>query len=96
MPLDFALFCRRVTGEVADVLMDKIENAQLAERLGYKYLFFIEHQNSAFPASCSAAKSCQTSRMRSSRWYKRPYGKPLDLWDKRRFGGERSRRSRSL
>lgn len=63
MALQFALFdtlprdmkpSRRVTGEVADVLMDKVENAQLAERLGYKYLFFIEHQNSAFPAITSS------------------------------------------
>lgn len=61
--LEFGLFdtlpramkaSRHVTGDVADVFLDKISNAQCAESLGYKYLFFIEHQNSAFPAITSS------------------------------------------
>jgi len=63
MGLEFGLFdtlprdmkaSRHVTGDVADVFLDKISNAQCAETLGYKYLFFIEHQNSAFPAITSS------------------------------------------
>jgi alkanesulfonate monooxygenase SsuD/methylene tetrahydromethanopterin reductase-like flavin-dependent oxidoreductase (luciferase family) len=34
---------------VADVLADHIGSARLAEELGYKYFFFIEHQNAVFP-----------------------------------------------
>jgi alkanesulfonate monooxygenase SsuD/methylene tetrahydromethanopterin reductase-like flavin-dependent oxidoreductase (luciferase family) len=36
-------------GTAADVLSDHIGSARLAEELGYKYFFFIEHQNAGFP-----------------------------------------------
>lgn len=54
MTLDFALFDTLPRSlqpsQTAAVFQQKIGNAAMAEQIGYKYLFFIEHQNSAFPA----------------------------------------------
>ncbi len=79
MTLEFALFDtlprslasgRGAADQMADVYAAKIGNAQLAEQLGYKYLFFIEHQNSSFPAITSSnaylgamAQATQTLRL---------------------------------
>src|SRR5437773_11991052 len=35
-------------GNTADALADHIKETQIAERLGYRYYFFIEHQNAPF------------------------------------------------
>jgi len=40
-------------GAVADMFEAHIEDAQAAERLGYRYYFFIEHQNAGFPCVSS-------------------------------------------
>ena len=39
----------------ADLYQEHLDDAQLADRLGYSYFFFIEHQNAGFP--CASAPS---------------------------------------
>ena len=52
--LDFGIFdSTKLTDEsptaTYDALEEHISEAQLAERIGYRYFFFIEHQNAGFP-----------------------------------------------
>src|ERR1700691_2177751 len=39
----------------ADLYQEHLDDARLADRLGYRYFFFIEHQNAGFP--CVSAPS---------------------------------------
>jgi alkanesulfonate monooxygenase SsuD/methylene tetrahydromethanopterin reductase-like flavin-dependent oxidoreductase (luciferase family) len=72
MSFEFALFDtlpRNLPDEPAEIFAQKLGNAKLAEDVGYKYVFFIEHQNSAFPAITSsnvylAAMAQATSTLR--------------------------------
>jgi alkanesulfonate monooxygenase SsuD/methylene tetrahydromethanopterin reductase-like flavin-dependent oxidoreductase (luciferase family) len=60
MTLAFGLFdtFSHAEGEMrrtAEVYQEHVEDARLAETLGYEYFFFIEHQNAGFP--CVSAPS---------------------------------------
>jgi alkanesulfonate monooxygenase SsuD/methylene tetrahydromethanopterin reductase-like flavin-dependent oxidoreductase (luciferase family) len=59
MTLEFGVFDPTAIIDAEDPLVtaqayeDHLGDAQLAERLGYAYFFFIEHQNAGFPCISS-------------------------------------------
>lgn len=87
--LEFGIFDgfgeSEMAGAPADVYEDHIRRAQEAERLGYRYYFFIEHQNAPFayisaPSVYLAALARETSELRFGPMvYQLPMHHPIRL-----------------
>ena len=74
-----------MAGRPCDVYEDHIRHARIAEQLGYRYYFFIEHQNAPFayisaPNVYLAALARETSALRFGPMvYQLPMHNPIRL-----------------